>query len=124
MMNIGIVAFDGADELDFVGPYEVWHQAARVVPSIDVGLYALAGIREIVGAHGLRVRTEGGLPPALDILMIPGGGWANHARRGIRAEIESGALPAAIAAHHAAGTRIAGICTGALAVAAAGLLGG
>jgi len=123
MMNIGIVAFDGADELDFVGPYEVWHQAARAVPSIDVGLYALAGVREIVGAHGLRVRTEGSLPAFLDILMVPGGGWANHARRGVRSEIEAGALPAAIAAHHEAGTRIAGICTGALALAAAGILG-
>ena len=122
-VNIGIVAFDGADEVDFVGPYEVWRHAASLVENVDVGLYGLTGAKEIVAAHGLRVQTEGRLPKTLDLLIVPGGGWASFARAGVRAEIESGALPAAIAAYHAAGTRIAAVCTGAMAVAAAGVLG-
>jgi len=122
-VHIGIVLFDGVDELDFVGPYEIWSHAGQAVPSIDVGLYALSGAPEIVASHGLRVRTEGGLPRALDVLVVPGGGWTNHARHGLRTEIEAGRLTAAIAQYHAAGTRIAAVCTGALAVAAAGILG-
>jgi transcriptional regulator GlxA family with amidase domain len=122
-VNIGIVAFDGADEVDFVGPYEVWRHAASLLVNVDVGLYVLGGAREIVAAHGLRVQTEGGLPKTLDLLIVPGGGWTSFAPAGVRAEIEAGALPAAIAAYHAAGTRIAAVCTGTMAVAASGILG-
>lgn len=42
----------------------------------------------------------------------------------MRAEIERGMLPRRIAELHAQGTTIAGVCTGAMAIRAAGLLGG
>src|SRR5262249_37090284 len=42
--------------------------------------------------------------------------------RGARVEAERGALPAALARLHAAGTILAGVCTGAMLIAAARLL--
>jgi transcriptional regulator GlxA family with amidase domain len=122
-MTVGIIVFDGADAIDFVGAYEVWRQAAGLIEGIEVGLYTISGSEEIVAGHGLRVRTDGRLPQTLDLLIVPGGGWGSRASHGVRAEIERSRLPETIEAYHAAGTRIAAVCTGVMAVAAAGILG-
>jgi transcriptional regulator GlxA family with amidase domain len=55
---------------------------------------------------------------------VPGGGWGDRAPQGTRAEVQRGDLPRAIAARHAAGATVASVCTGALLLAAAGLLEG
>lgn len=56
---------------------------------------------------------------------MPGGNWLNHAStRGVRQEIQRGELPACIADMHRSGTVIAGVCTGAMLIAASGLLSG
>lgn len=61
-MTIGIIAFDGAHAIDFVGPYEIWRHAAGLIQGIEVGLYTISGAEEILAGHGLRVRTSGRLP--------------------------------------------------------------
>ena len=118
-----IVLFDGWDELDALGPYEVLRQAERHGALVSCKLVALGGAREVVGANGLRVRSAGPLGSP-DWLVVPGGGWGERAERGAWGEARRGELPCAIAAAHARGTRIASVCTGALLVAAAGLLQG
>jgi transcriptional regulator GlxA family with amidase domain len=120
-MKIRIVVFDGVDELDFVGPYEVFRRAAKLGKDADVALVTLAPQPEITAAHGLKVRADGTLQEA-DVLVVPGGGWAARAATGVRAEVERGELPRKIAHLHGRGTVIAGVCTGAMAIAAAGLL--
>ncbi len=122
-MNIQIVLFDGFDELDAVAPFEVLQNAAAVGAGVRVELVTLDGTREITAAHGLQVHVEGRLGQGSrpDILIVPGGGWNNHAPQGARAEVERGALPAAIARLHNEGTIIASVCTGGMLVAAAGL---
>ena len=60
--------------------------------------------------------------PDPDLLVIPGGGWVAKASRGVRAEIARGDLPRLIAKAHGAKTRIASVCTGAMAVAASGIM--
>jgi transcriptional regulator GlxA family with amidase domain len=123
-MHICILVFDGADELDFIGPLEIFRRAANLVDGIDVNLVTLAPCEQVSAAYGLRVVPDGVLGDACDLLIVPGGGWASHSPRGIRAEIERGPLTRTIARLHSQGTIIAGVCTGTMALAAAGLLDG
>lgn len=123
-MHIRILAFDGADELDFIGPLEVFRRAARLVAGVDVGLVTLAPSEQVTAAYGLRVVPDGVLDDACDLLIVPGGGWASQSPLGIRTEIERGLLITTLARLHSQGTIIAGVCTGTMALAAAGLLDG
>jgi transcriptional regulator GlxA family with amidase domain len=123
-MHIRILVFDGADELDFIGPLEVFRRAAKLVEGIDVDLVTLDPCEQVTAAYGLRVAPDGVLDDACDLLIVPGGGWASHSPRGIRAEIERGPLTTTIARFHLQGTIVAGVCTGTMALAAAGLLDG
>lgn len=123
-MKISIVVFDGVDEIDFVGPYEVFQRAAKLVPGVEVRLASLEPRAEITAANGLRFLPDEVLEGAVDLLIVPGGGWAARAAKSIRLEVERGVLPEKIRGAHLQGAMIAGICTGAMAVAAAGLLRG
>lgn len=123
-MRIEIILFDGFDELDAIGPFEVFKNAAEGGGDFDVRLVSASPAREVVGAHGLQVRTDepfpAGEPPQL--VIVPGGGWVARNPRGARAEVERGDIPARIKQLHTAGATIAAVCTGAMLVAAADLL--
>nr|MDQ3034479.1 DJ-1/PfpI family protein [Myxococcota bacterium] len=121
-MRIAIVVFDGVDELDAIAPYEVLRAAAHGEPPLDVSLCALDAPRAIEAAHGLRFEVRDPIPRSCDWLIVPGGGWASAAARGVRAEIAGGALPAEIRRLAASGTGVASVCTGAMLLASAGLL--
>jgi transcriptional regulator GlxA family with amidase domain len=123
-MNIRILAFDGADELDFIGPLEIFRRAAKLVKDLDVALVTVEPQAEIVTAHGLRIRPDGLLSGHVDLLIVPGGGYAARAPQGVGAEIERGVIPRRIGELHLEGTSVAGVCTGTMAIAAADLLGG
>jgi transcriptional regulator GlxA family with amidase domain len=120
---VEIVLFDGWDELDALAPYEVLRQAERGGAPLSCKLVTLGEAREVEGANGLRIHSTGPLGRP-DWLVIPGGGWGERAERGAWGEGRRGELPRAIAAAHARGAGIASVCTGALLVAAAGLLRG
>jgi transcriptional regulator GlxA family with amidase domain len=125
-MNAEILLFGGFDELDAIGPFEVLQVAAAAGAELSVRLVTLDGTRDVTAAHGLRVQAEerfarDGYP---DLLVVPGGGWVARAAGGARAEAERGEVPAAIAAAHRSGTVVASVCTGAMLLAAAGLLRG
>lgn len=123
MVRIDIVIFDGVDELDVVGPFEVLRNARRLGAQIDVQLVALQEL-DVTANHGLAFRAESVLNGPAQVLLIPGGGWVDRAQRGIRYEIERGELPRRIAEAHKRGTVIAAVCTGAMAVAASGIAAG
>jgi transcriptional regulator GlxA family with amidase domain len=61
-------------------------------------------------------------PP--DVLVVPGGGWIGQAPKGARAEAKRGIIPSAIKSLHQSGAVITAVCTGAMLVAAAGILRG
>ncbi|MHB8599642.1 MAG: DJ-1/PfpI family protein [Ktedonobacteraceae bacterium] len=122
-MLIQIVLFHGFDELDVVAPFEVLKNATAAGADVQIALVALDDTQEITAAHGLQVRVAGrlGNGPRPDILIVPGGGWNNHAPQGARVEAQRGELPTAIARLHKEGTIIASVCTGGMLVAATGL---
>src|SRR5580698_6375150 len=117
---IGILVFDGAEELDFVGPWEVFTMTNELFARDgkerphDVMLVAERD-SPFRCAKGMRILpdvTTANCPP-LDVLLIPGG-------QGTRREVKNEELLAWIAATAAKCTWITSVCTGALLLVAAG----
>ena len=123
-MRIEIVVFDGFDELDAIGPFEVLRNAQTVVEDLDVVLVGADGPGEVVGAHAMRLLVDEGLSGKADLVVVPGGGWNDRAPQGARAVAERGELPRRLAELHDGGARIASVCTGGMILAAAGLTDG
>ena len=123
-MRIEIVVYDGFDELDAIGPFEVFRNAARAVEDLDVALVGSDGAGEVTGSHGLRVLVDGGLSGDADLVVVPGGGWNDRAPQGARAEAERGALPQRLRELHDGGARVGSVCTGGMLLATAGLTDG
>jgi len=118
-VNIGIALFDGAEELDWAGPWEVLAAWAQQFPDDGVRVFTLAREnREITCAKGLRVLPDETWEsaPAMDVLVYPGG-------RGTRAELADEAVLDWIRGIADSGV-VASVCTGSLVLAAAGLLDG
>jgi len=123
-METAIVLFDGFDNLDAIGPFEVFSHAATFGADLDVGLYTLESRDVVTSSHGLRVEPDGELPASPDLVVVPGGGWGDGAEDGARAEADRGAIPAAVADRQASGAMVASVCTGGMLLAAAGLTDG
>jgi transcriptional regulator GlxA family with amidase domain len=122
-MRFEIMVFDGVDELDAVGPYEVLARAAREA-GWSVRLVVLPGRPlEVLGHHGLALRAHGVLSSDPDVLVVTGGGWVDRSAAGIRAEVAQGDIVRAVSERAGQGV-LAAVCTGAMALAAAGLLEG
>jgi len=131
-MDIDILLFDGFEELDAIGPFEVLTTARDLGAPFDValvgaenGVVSEASRGVVTAAHGLRVvvdRAAGSRRP--DLLVVPGGGWDTRGPLGAWAQVERGVLPAQLKAWHADGIAVATVCTGALIAGAAGLFDG
>jgi transcriptional regulator GlxA family with amidase domain len=122
-MNVQIVLFNGFDELDAIAPHEIWQMARDLKPDLDVQLVTLDGAKDITASNGLRVQAQGqlgGKKP--DIVVVPGGGWMGRSAAGAWAEAQRGALPERLAQLNRDGVIMASVCTGAMLLAAAGLL--
>ncbi|MDF9747162.1 DJ-1/PfpI family protein [Natrinema salsiterrestre] len=115
-----IVLFDGVDELDAIGPYEVLENGARAGAPLETRLVTLEPADLVTASHGLRVEPDGTLGEP-DILLVPGGGWTTD-DGGVRAVVNEGALADAVAERFANGATIASVCTGAMVLANAGVL--
>ncbi|MEH1129898.1 DJ-1/PfpI family protein [Micromonospora sp. CPCC 206061] len=117
-MRIEIVVFDGFDELDVFGPFEVLSMAG-----FDVELVAVERPGPVTSMRGVQLRIPGVLGEA-DGVIVPGGGWLNRAVAGAWAQARHGVLPARLAALAPSARWMASVCTGGLLLAAAGLLAG
>ena len=113
-LQIGSLLFEGIDQIDMTGPFEVLSR----IPNSTYRIYGktAAPVRDL---KGLRLTPDGALSdaPQLDVLHIPGGfgqealmqdeevlGWIRHQAAGARS--------------------VFSVCTGALLCGAAGLLKG
>lgn len=114
-LAIGILVFDDAEELDFVGPWEVFTMANAVAKDSHRVLLIAEREAPIRCAKGMRVLPDVMLAetPALDVLLIPGG-------QGTRREVENEPLLAWIAKTAADCRWVTSVCTGALLLTAAG----
>jgi transcriptional regulator GlxA family with amidase domain len=118
-LRIAIAVFEGAEELDFVGPWEVlaaWRDlSARDLEVVLVGESA----EPVTCAKGMRVlpNTAWSDVGDVDVLLVPGG-------RGTRALLGDDAIRSRLQALREGGTLLTSVCTGSLVYADAGLLDG
>jgi transcriptional regulator GlxA family with amidase domain len=118
-MRIAIAVFEGAEELDFVGPWEVLATWRFLYPAdIDVFLVG-EDSTPITCAKGMRVLPDTSWDQLgkIDVLVYPGG-------RGTRAQLGNEEIRSRLRLLKEAGTLMTSVCTGALVYADAGLLDG
>jgi len=124
--SLGILAFEGFEELDAIGPYEVFQQARSAGANWTVDLLATDERTTVTAAYDLRVEPDGVLTPDADIdyLVIPGGGWNDRADTGAWAVAQDEPLLETIRTLHENGATILSVCTGGMILSEAGLLDG
>jgi len=116
--TVGILLFENAEELDFVGPWEVFASARVVTGNLDV---VTVSEKEgpIRAAKGMQVIADTTLAraPKLDVLLIPGGD-------GRRKEVDNEVVVSWIKKTAATCEWVTSVCTGAFLLHRAGLLHG
>lgn len=120
MTTIAIALFDGAEELDWAGPWEVLAAWADRWPDDGVSVYTVSQDGEPVRcAKGLRVIPDHSwdTAPEPDVVIYPGG-------QGTRPQLEDEVVLGWIRGHADRGALMTSVCTGSLVFAAAGLLDG
>lgn len=122
-VRIGILVFEGAEELDYVGPWEVFTMSReRLADTGEHGAEVLLlgpTTAPVTSAKGLVVVPELALAdaPPLDVLLVPGG-------RGTRRAREDAGLLAAISRAAEPCRFVTSVCTGSSVLVAAGLADG
>jgi cyclohexyl-isocyanide hydratase len=113
-LYIGSLVFEGIDQIDLTGPFEVLSR----IPNSTYRIYGrtAAPVRDL---KGLRLTPDAALAdaPPLDVLHVPGG-------RGQEALMDDDEVLAWIRQQAAGACSIFSVCTGALICGAAGLLKG
>jgi transcriptional regulator GlxA family with amidase domain len=117
--SIAIVIFDAVEELDFVGPWEIFTYARQLDPeSCDVFTVSERG-GEVRCAKGLRVIADHSFEtaPRADVILVPGG-------MGTRTEVDNPRMIEYVRRSAETAELTASVCTGAFLLERAGLLGG
>ena len=118
MTSIAIALFEGVEELDFAGPWEVLAAWATQYPDDGVTVFTVAETTDLVQcAKGLRVVADHtwDTTPAIEVLVYPGG-------VGTRRELADEKVLDRLRGLRESGALMTSVCTGALVYASAGLL--
>ena len=117
--RFGILLFPGAEELDFVGPWEMLRMWSLYAGGPAECLLVAQRDAPVDCAKGMRVlpHCEFAACPPLDALLVPGG-------QGTRTEVDNPVLVDFVRRQAAQAQVVMSVCTGALVLHAAGLLQG
>ncbi|MEU0939112.1 DJ-1/PfpI family protein [Embleya sp. NPDC005971] len=115
MTGYGLLMFDGLEELDLVGPWEVFTTSAMLREGADTVTTIAADVEPVRCAKGLRLIPEHTFAehPRLDVLLVPGGA-------GVRTEVDNEALIGWITRTARDAAWVTSVCTGALLLHEAG----
>lgn len=118
--TFGVLVFDGAEELDFVGPWEVITASAMLQEHqgdpVDRAVLIAEADRPVQCNKGMRVLPDATTDdhPDIDVLVVPGG-------NGTRREASNDGLLAWIADVSANAEWVTSVCTGSLLLVASGV---
>lgn len=118
-LTFGLLLFDGVEELDFVGPWEVFTASSMLRRNDGAAGDTVVTISETGGpvscAKGLRVLPDRSFAdhPDLDVVLVPGG-------VGTRTEVDNSLLIAWLRGVADISTWVTSVCTGALLLHEAG----
>lgn len=117
-MRVAILLFDGVEELDAVGVYEVLAKAKQLHPQLDLTVRTRALKEDVTGALGLRILAHEVKRDFsdVDLLIVPGGPGRSSVVRDLRLLEDL--------ARFATRKPIASVATGAFILRQAGLLHG
>lgn len=118
--QIGILLFSDVEELDAIGPWEVFAYWTRAYPQDDYAVSCLSRSGGLVRcAKGLTVQAHYSFAdaPPLEVLLYPGG-------RGTRPQLHDDLQLDWVRRQREAVPLMTSVCTGSLVYAAAGLLTG
>jgi len=118
--NIGILLFEGVEELDAIGPWEVLSWWTRNHPEDGYQVSCLSKVSgQITCAKGLILQAHYSYisAPVLDVLIYPGG-------QGTRRHLDDIVQLDWLRRRRDEASLVASVCTGSLVLAAAGLLKG
>jgi len=115
MTTYGLLIFDGAEELDFTGPWEVFTVSGMLREGADSAVLVAERPDPVRCAKGMRILPDHTLDthPRLDVLLIPGG-------QGTRREVANPAVIDWIRKVSAMAAWTTSVCTGALLLHEAG----
>jgi transcriptional regulator GlxA family with amidase domain len=123
-LTIGLVLFDRAEELDWVGPFEVFTMAREVAaekgPAAGIRVVLISEDGAVVqGAKGMRAEVDYSFAdsPELDVLLIPGG-------IGTRDELENPVMLDFLRKKSTECDWVTSVCTGSAVLERAGLTQG
>lgn len=116
--HVGILLFDGVEELDAIGPWEVLAAWCEQAPQDGWAVHLVSRDgRPVRCAKGMTATPTTQDPPPLDVLVHPGG-------RGTRTLMHDEEHLAWVRSQREAVPLMTSVCTGSLVYAAAGLLAG
>ena len=118
-MIFGVLIFNEAEELDFVGPWEMLTMWSKVANGPERCVIVSQTLEPVICAKGLSINPHVSFAecPALDYLLVPGG-------RGTRQEVNNPALVEFVARQASHCKAVLSVCTGAFVLHSAGLLSG
>jgi transcriptional regulator GlxA family with amidase domain len=113
--TFGLLIFDGVEELDFAGPWEVFTASAAHRDGADSVVLIAEDAAPVRCSKGMRVLPDHTLTdhPQLDVLLVPGG-------QGTRREVSNPPVIEWIKQTAAAAAWVTSVCTGALLLHEAG----
>ena len=117
--NVAIVLYDGVEILDFAGPYEVFAAAAHS-EGHPFEVFTIADHTDLITSNaGLQLKPHHSFAdhPPVDIIIVPGGGFSPDKPANQR-------LIQWVRDHDASTELVTSVCTGAFALAGAGVLDG
>ncbi|MQY05789.1 DJ-1/PfpI family protein [Actinomadura macrotermitis] len=121
MTTYGLLIFDGAEELDYAGPWEVFTASSMLREDRDTAVLIAEGAGPVRSAKGMRVLPDRTLDdhPPLDVLLVPGGVGAR-----LEAARDDSALKPWIARTAQDVAWTTSVCSGAVLLHAAGVVKG
>lgn len=114
-ITIGILIFDDVEELDFVGPWEVFGGLFKFSPDMGRAVLIAQKAGPVQCNKGMRVFADYGFEdaPALDVILVPGG-------QGTRREVNNPRLIEWLRKTGAQCAWVTSVCTGTLLLHEAG----